>query len=538
MELNASDKIRRFCYLGRLDPVYGHLRGTINVSFYRPQLEVLCKSLDHNTMLIILKQVLQETTLVRRDEPLFVYAVYLASDVDIVEKTALRKVFPALIQNDEDLFLFCKYAIIIQRERNHKGFTNTVRKAINSWYESQTPDNLHQMWLSHRGGHGFTHQSLLKLCHVNDDTIGAAGVVTPFFKTCTELLKMSEGSENAVDKEEKSKSSTETTTSAILSVSKLRTTNNKTEALKIIRKFKLRYNQVPIHFLRSGPIMEALIPTMTLKQLLLSWRYLARYNHFENPKVMKLCRSVFENKKLLRKDNIHPIVLLMHMRDLGICDEKSKLTPKRAEALKISLLKPLYQQSFGNNESTGLRMHITINIQKNYKKKTLKNHKKLAYLEAAVALAFGYFKREKEVNVFYWANDKHKLGHLPWNHEYISIDEAFKLCDALEITGTPQRLITPIMRAMDAKQVYDVFLVIVPNAGRGNPKNSSELLTKFLDKYRQTRNEKAKYVIVDLLKFRKSMRYSDTRNENILEICGLDDHTTNLINNFALNRFG
>lgn len=65
---------------------------------------------------------------------------------------------------------------------------------------------------------------------------------------------------------------------------------------------------------------------------------------------------------------------------------------------------------------------------------TLKNHKKLAYLEAAVALAFGYFKREKEVNVFYWANDKHKLGHLPWNHEYISIDEAFKLCDALEVS--------------------------------------------------------------------------------------------------------
>ncbi|CAD7011452.1 unnamed protein product, partial [Ceratitis capitata] len=106
--------------------------------------------------------------------------------------------------------------------------------------------------------------------------------------------------------------------------------------------------------------------------------------------------------------------------------------------------------------------------------------------DAAAGLAFGHFNGEKEVNEPYGSNDKHNLGHLPWNPEYIFVDEALKLCDALEITGSPQRLIMPIMRTMDAKQVYDVFPVIVPNAGRGNPENSSELLTKFLDKYRQT----------------------------------------------------
>lgn len=33
------------------------------------------------------------------------------------------------------------------------------------------------------------------------------------------------------------------------------------------------------------------------------------------------------------------------------------------------------------------------------------------------------------------------------------------------------------------------------------------------------------------------MSYSETRAENILEICGLDEHTTDLIHNFATNRF-
>ncbi|CAD7011247.1 unnamed protein product [Ceratitis capitata] len=111
------------------------------------------------------------------------------------------------------------------------------------------------------------------------------------------------------------------------------------------------------------------------------------------------------------------------------------------EALRISPPQPLQQQSFGNNGSTGLRMHI-INIHKNYKRN-----------DAAAALAFGHFNGEKEVNDL--------MGQM--------------LCDALEITGSPQRLIMPIMRTMDAKQVHDVFPVIVPNAGRGNPENSSEL---------------------------------------------------------------
>ncbi|XP_017476093.1 PREDICTED: 60 kDa SS-A/Ro ribonucleoprotein [Rhagoletis zephyria] len=558
MELDAKAKLQRYCYLGGFEPVYVHLRGSVDVHKYLPQLQVLCQALDDVSMVMILKQALQETTLVRRDESLFVYAVYLASDIEIKRKTSLRKAFPALIRNDEDLFLFCKYATLIRREQNHKGFTNTTRKAITSWYENQSPDEIRQMWLTHRGAHGFTHKSLIKLCHINDETIGAAGVVTPFFKTCTELLKASESSETAIENHvdvtnraedekkatkataaevEKTKSNTEMFPTAVLSVSKLRTTKNKAEALKIIRKFKLRYNQVPGHLLRFAPIMETLIPTMSYIQLLKSWRNLARYNHFDNPKIMKLCQTLFENKKLLRKDNIHPIVFLMQMRDLGLRDDIAKVAPKRIESLKMPLLKQLYEQSFGNNQSTGLRMHITINIQKNYRKKPLKNHKKLGFLEAAITLALGYYKKEKEVDVFYWVDDKLTLGQLPWERE-ISVEDALGFCDIFDITKTNQRLITPILRAMERKQTYDVFLVIVPTAGRGNPKQTSEFLCKFLDKYREKRNPKAKYVILDLLKFRKSMRYSDTRNENILEICGLDEHTTNIINNFALNHFG
>lgn len=131
-------------------------------------------------------------------------------------------------------------------------------------------------------------------------------------------------------------------------------------------------------------------------------------------------------------------------------------------------------------------------------------------------MAFGYYKKEKEVDVFYWIDDKLALGQMPWEAG-ITVEDALGYCDLLDvsfmaknclsvvkfefyviyficmqITKTNQRLITPVLRAMERKQVYDVFLVIVPTAGRGNPKNNSEFLCKFLDKYREKKNPKAK----------------------------------------------
>ncbi|CAD7001490.1 unnamed protein product [Ceratitis capitata] len=162
------------------------------------------------------------------------------------------------------------------------------------------------------------------------------------------------------------------------------------------------------------------------------------------------------------------LILLMHMR----------------EALRYHHPSH-YNSSLGNNVSR-LRMHIII-----FTKTTKRN-------DAAAALAFGHFNGEKEVNEPYGSNDKHNLGHLPWNPEYIFVDEALKLCDALEVSFrdgskkikalllAPHNVSNADYAYNGAKQVYDVFPVIVPNAERGNLKNNSELLTKFLDEYRQT----------------------------------------------------
>ncbi|KAM7349063.1 RNA-binding protein Ro60 isoform 1-T2 [Cochliomyia hominivorax] len=573
--MDSKMKLKRFCFLGSFEPVYVHLRGTLKVNVYWPIIEQLVKDINDTDFLALMKEILNEVALVRRDEVLFVYAAYLASSIDLKWKTAMRIAFPVLIRTDDDLFLFCKYASLIGKEQNRKGFSRTVRKAITAWYEMQTPEAIRTMWLAHRGLHGFTHKTLIKLCHVTDNTIGSAEVVTPFFKTCSELIKEAEtqaaalnattanpqetgqstssnaivatdsnANETPLDKDktdqkifQKSNSSDSATpTSIVLAISKLRTTKKKHEAIKIIRKFKLPYTQVPGHLLRHPVIMEAVLPSMSYLQILKCWRKMARFNHFDNPKILKICQKMLENKEFANRSRIHPIHLLMSIHDIGISD-LCKVPTKRVEALKLEYLHKLYKESFHwQTDSGNLRMHITLNLQNNYKKKLLKNHKKLTYNDACLALSYGYLKREAKVDVFHWYEDKMKLKRVLFEKNHAT-QVAFALYDVVENQKNNQRLVTPIMNALSSEQVYDVFLCIVPTAGRGNPKQNSDFLCKFLDKYRETKNPNAKFIILNLLKFKRSMSYSETRSENILEICGLDEHTTDIIHNFATHRF-
>uniref|UniRef100_A0A1I8M9S1 TROVE domain-containing protein n=1 Tax=Musca domestica TaxID=7370 RepID=A0A1I8M9S1_MUSDO len=571
-EMDAKMKLKRYCYLGGFEPVYVYLRGSLSVEKYWPLVSDLLKGLDDSVMLPFFKDILNDRTLIRRDEVIFLYASYLAADIDIKWKTALRIAFPVLLRTDDDLFLFSKYALHIAKLQNHKGFSRTARKAITSWYEMRTPEAIRTMWMAHRGLHGFTHKALIKLCHISDGTIGSPEVSTLFFKTCTELINESEKQSEAATtngetpKEEETKETSPVLTTdsnanetkvndlnvqsnsapkppasasdLSMAVSKLRVTKKNHDALKIIRKYKLPYHQVPGHFLGYAPIMAQLLPSMPYLQVLKCWRRMAKNKHFENQRIFKLCKSRLENKELARKTNIHPVQILINMHDIGIVSgDLTKLPNKKVEAYKMQYLDQLYRDSFQWQAGCGkLRMHITLNLQSNYKKKFLKNHRKLTYYDACLALAFGYSKREALVDVFHWYEDKMKLKKIVYEKDYTT-HLGFTAYDVVENQKNNQRLVTPILNALSSQQVYDVFLCIVPTAGRGNPNKNSEFLCKFLDKYRQTKNSKAKFIILDLLRFKPSMAYSETRNENILEICGLDEHTPDLIHNFATHRF-
>lgn len=111
-----------------------------------------------------------------------------------------------------------------------------------------------------------------------------------------------------------------------------------------------------------------------------------------------------------------------------------------------------------------------------------------------------------------WHDKSGQLKQLPWTPE-MTVDEAKKVCEAqkvrllkdwqwngiahnfynLQVLKIKQTLTDVIENALqDADNTYEVFLVIVPAATRGNPFKSSDHLCLRLDEYRQQRNTNAK----------------------------------------------
>lgn len=524
MEMDVKQKLKRFCYLGNFEPVYIRPHVGLKVDEYFPQLKEIVGTLDDVTFVAYMTDILKQSDhLPRKDEAIFAYATYLASDVDFKFKTNVRITIPLVLKTADELFMFCKYSKAINVLQGRKFLSRTTKKAVVAWYEKCTPQQLREMWMSHRGMYGFTHKSLIYMCHISDGVLGDNSIYMAFMETCSAVIK-----EDGMKNEAKMRQ-----------MCTLRTTTKKSEAVKIIKNLRLSWDQVPANLFKFPNVVELMLPQMTLLDIIKKWHLFHQHRHFENAKIYKLILSM-TNREALQKANIHPSVFLWRMDRLGIpiaAGDLKKIPEKRALTMRMNVFQQMYRDSFSLNRAIGLRSFVVMTLQENYKKKFLTKHKKVTYYEAAVSFAFSYFKREKYTEIFAYTDDKVKLAPVPWERG-IQLTEAMDVCEHFTYKKSSQRLVQPLMEALNRNTIYDLFLVIVPSAGRSNPNQNSNFLCKFMDKYRELKNKKAKFVIISLLKHKKSMTYSTQRSENILEICGLDANTANVIDSFALNRFG
>lgn len=63
----------------------------------------------------------------------------------------------------------------------------------------------------------------------------------------------------------------------------------------------------------------------------------------------------------------------------------------------------------------------------------LKNQKRMTFYEAAIALAFGYYKRERHVDVFHWTEDRNALAPVLWCPN-MDIEVAIARCNDIQVS--------------------------------------------------------------------------------------------------------
>ncbi|KAH8368867.1 hypothetical protein KR200_000076, partial [Drosophila serrata] len=545
----AIDKLRRFCFIGSTDaPVYTIPTLDVIVESSYAALQDLCGQVSESELVECLGSVLgsgpNAEHLPRADEPLLILAVFLSTHGDFKQRKIVRNKFADLVADEKELLLFVQLVKRLQKVLDRKTpFNRTVRKAVLGWYGKQSLDKLLHLWSVGDAARWSMHRDLLHRCHFQDED---------FRPEIMAALKLLSSSPSELSKWPSFLSPLASCRPIIEGVVRLRLLQDSHEALPIVKKLALSWEHVPLHLLNDPGLSKFLLPRMSYDQILESWTRLSRRHRHVRPLEEQL-----KDEKRLKAGNVVPVRLLLE--DMRVRKPKKVVSLGKGQIhASASFLHSVYERSFGLNKALGRRLHITLNLEQCYMGKNLSGHcRSLKYVDALVALAFGYFRSDPKVTVQFWHDRSGQLKTLPWTKE-MSLGEATACCQnqkvssslklfrlvfnrlfvRLQVLKIKQSLTDILDRALeDEKNTYDVFLVLVPGAGRGNPGNSSKKLATLLDEYREKRSSNAKFIMVTLRQHHGSMRYGMERNENLLELCSLDEHTPRLINAFARRKF-
>ncbi|KAH8373229.1 hypothetical protein KR009_007577, partial [Drosophila setifemur] len=549
--LPATDKLRRFCFTGYTEaPVYARPTLDVAIESSFAALFDLCEQVDGTELVECLSSVLaggqKATHLPRVDESLLILAVFLSTHGDEKHRKVVRNQFPDLVADEKQLLLFVKLVKRLQKMAGRKTpFNRTVRKAILDWYGKQPLDRLLHIWSVGNESQWSSHRDLLHHCHYRNED---------FRPEIMAALRLLSSHARELSSWPSFLHPLASFRGIIEGVVKMRLLEEPSEALSVVKSLSLSCDHVPVNLLSDLGLARLLLPQMTYDQLLQSWPRLSRH-----PPQMRLLLDLLMDEKRLKTANLPPVRLLLE--DMRLRKPRKVTIPLKGPNLprKPSHLHSVYEASFGLNQAIGRRMHITLNLEKCYMGKFLTGRcRSLKYLDALVALAFGYFRSDPKVTVQFWHDRSGQLKTLPWTKE-MSLAQATECCknqevnqariegsqlplpnanSQLQVLKIKQSLTGILDRALeDTANTYDVFLVLVPGAARGNPGNSSKSLAALMDEYREKRSTNAKFIVVSLRQHHASMKYADGRNENLLELCSLDEHTPVLINAFAHRKF-
>ncbi|KAL7744025.1 hypothetical protein ACLKA6_001256 [Drosophila palustris] len=528
--LTVAEKLRRFCYIGTFDvPIFAASTLDLTVENHFPILLELCAQISQRELVECLGSVLgagNAEQLPRRDEALLVLAVFLSTCRDDKERTAARGHFPLLVTSGKDLLLFVKFVKRVQSLMKRKTpFSRTIRKAVIDWYKLQPLERLLELW-SLSDCEYCTHRDLLFHCHYTSEKfdMDILAALRLIFTPPKEVILWPDHLHPLNDFKE-----------LILGIAQVRLAQKPEEALPIVQQLHLGYQHVPRILLTDPQLLNILLPKMTYDQLLETWqKFLNVFKVHRNDQ--RSYTELFFEESRLRDANVEPIRLLI--QESRVIKRNRVVTRGVVPAVQSTFMNNLYKRSFGLNKANGLRLHITINLEKCYMAKYLNGRwRSVKYLDAVLAFAFGYYKSESQVNVQIWYDKSGKLKPLPWT-PIMTVDEAKACCERQQVVKIKQTLTDVIDNALnDASITYDAFLVLVPCATRGNPNNNSDELFRRLNEYRQTRNPNAKFIIISLRENHGSMAYSKERKENILELCGISEQMPRLINAFVNGKF-
>lgn len=441
----------------------------------------------------------------KNDPALFVLAMATAADDENTRAAALAAL-PKVARIGTHLFHFAQFV------EGFRGWGRGLRKAIASWYNDQSLNDLVYQVVKYKQRDGWSHRDLLRLSHPKATT-----------EERSLLYKWVTNKESVADK------FTGLTPHhpfvRIEAAEKLATLTDPQEAVKLITELRMPREVVNTSLLNEVKVWEALLKDMPITALV---RNLGKMTSIGLLKPLseatKLVVSKLTDDGLLKKGRVHPLALLVALKtyEQGR-GEKGSLTWTPVPAI-VDALDEAFYKAFQVVVPTGKRTLLGLDVSASMGWGTIAGMAGITPSIAAAAMSMVTARTEATHHIMGFADGLRNLGITPRQR----LDEVLKRTNGLTFGGTDCSL--PMVWALKNEVEVDSFVVYTDNetwAGNIHPKQA-------LDQYRQKTGIPAKLAVVAFTG--TEFTIADPSDAGMMDFVGFDTAAPSIMSDFFRDR--
>lgn len=320
-DVKSKNELTRFLYTGKEVAKYYPGCWTTHKYFEEGSLQVVDRVLaDNNVNTEIIDIILKahaEGKYSRFDTIIFALVKCIAKGAVPVKEAAYKAV-RVVCQSPEQLFLFVKYA-----KHLNIGYGSGWCKTVKSWYTSRNALDLARELARVKGRHGRTHVTLIHKSHlkIDEDDVARSAV-----------LKYSMFGLRKARAEYGSVPAAGAALAHLQTVDALRLCEDAVAAAQLVTEHRFTLHYVPAHLLTAQEVWEAVLPQMSLQELLSSVQRIHNMGFLKagSSTVAKL-GALLLNPRVISSSNIHPIAVY-----IALCNYRNKGRPLKHEKRKIA----------------------------------------------------------------------------------------------------------------------------------------------------------------------------------------------------------
>lgn len=513
-KLDPFDQLQRFLILG-VDGNTVHATSREAVKYNAENIKQ-CLKLDSAKTVQQIVDCSVEGLAAKNDPAIFALAV--ACSDGSARKQAMEAI-PKVCRTGTHLFQF------MESVKTMRGFGRGLRRAIGSWYQSKSADDLAYQLVKYRNRSGYTHRDVLRLTHPVFEDAGQAAVirwsVDPENRGPRQVVRSKGGAPVTYDAVgELPQIITDFESMRELATSGFKTLQSRKAAVNLVADSQLTHEMLPNEIKDQREVWEALLPRMNLTALIRNLGKMSSIGMFESniSEDTKLVVTKLTNATQLQKSRVHPLQVLTAMLTYGNGrGHLGKLTWTPNAAIRAALEKAFYM-SFKFVEPTGKNFMLGIDVSGSMTS-PFGDVPGLTSNMVAAAMAMVTLRSEPWCEVYGFGTTLKRIDITPED----KLQDAMRKCQ-FSFGSTNAGVI--IEHAQKKKLPVDMFCIYTDN-----DINSGSSPSGLLQAFRKSSGRNAK--LVSCATSVSNMTIADPSDPGQLDVVGFSADTPQVISLFA-----